>query len=110
MPTYAYRCASCQHQLEVKQQMSEAPLTECPECGRPTLRKQLNNSGVFILKGGGWYKDGYSSARERKAASEKGSTDSQAQSQETTSGEGTKQQSGSDSKTSQTQQTSSTSE
>jgi len=65
MPTYEYACASCGHQMEVKQRISEDPLTECPECKENSLRKQLNNSGAFVLKGGGWYKDGYSGAKER---------------------------------------------
>ncbi|MEF8794397.1 FmdB family zinc ribbon protein [Thiohalorhabdus sp.] len=69
MPTYEYACASCGHQLEVKQRMTDDPLHECPECHEASLRKQLNSSGSFVLKGGGWYKDGYSSAKERESAS-----------------------------------------
>lgn len=65
MPTYEYACASCGHQLEIKQRISEDPLTECPECKEQSLRKQLNNAGAFVLKGGGWYKDGYSGSKER---------------------------------------------
>ncbi|MFA9461876.1 FmdB family zinc ribbon protein [Thiohalorhabdus sp. Cl-TMA] len=69
MPTYEYACSSCGHQLEVKQRISEDSLTECPECKEHGLRKQLNNAGSFVLKGGGWYKDGYSSSKERQSES-----------------------------------------
>lgn len=65
MPTYEYACASCGHQLEAKQRISDDPLTDCPECGESALRKQLTNSGGFVLKGGGWYKDGYAGSKEK---------------------------------------------
>lgn len=54
MPIYAYQCESCGHQLDVLQKMSDAPLSVCPQCGKPQLRKQLTAAG-FQLKGSGWY-------------------------------------------------------
>lgn len=54
MPIYEYACDSCGHRLEAMQKMSEAPLTECPTCGRPALKKLISAAG-FHLKGGGWY-------------------------------------------------------
>lgn len=54
MPIYEYACQACGHQLEVLQKMSEAPLTECPECGKPELKKLVSAAG-FQLKGSGWY-------------------------------------------------------
>ena len=54
MPIYEYRCAACGHQKEVLQKISDAPLTECPECKQPTFGKQLSAAG-FQLKGNGWY-------------------------------------------------------
>lgn len=54
MPIYEYRCEACGHELEALQKMSEAALTECPECGAPTLKKQISAAG-FQLKGSGWY-------------------------------------------------------
>ena len=58
MPIYEYRCGECSHQFEklVRAQGTEA---KCPECGSGQVTK-LVSSGGFILKGGGWYKDGYS--------------------------------------------------
>ncbi|SPE34917.1 putative regulatory protein, FmdB family [Burkholderiales bacterium] len=54
MPIYAYKCSSCQHELDVLQKISEAPLTVCPQCGAATFSKQLTAAG-FQLKGSGWY-------------------------------------------------------
>jgi len=54
MPFYEYRCESCGHQLEALQKISEAPLTDCPECARPALIK-LVSATAFQLKGNGWY-------------------------------------------------------
>jgi hypothetical protein len=34
--------------------MSDAPLTQCPECGADSFRKQVTAAG-FQLKGSGWY-------------------------------------------------------
>lgn len=54
MPIYEYRCTSCGHEKEVLQKMSDAPLKECPACGKPTLTKLISAAG-FQLKGSGWY-------------------------------------------------------
>jgi putative FmdB family regulatory protein len=54
MPIYEYRCASCGHELEALQKLSDAPLTECPACHEPDLKKLISAAG-FQLKGSGWY-------------------------------------------------------
>jgi putative FmdB family regulatory protein len=54
MPIYEYRCGECGQDHEVLQKVSEPPLTECPACGKPALKKQLSAAG-FQLKGSGWY-------------------------------------------------------
>jgi putative FmdB family regulatory protein len=54
MPIYEYRCARCGHQDEFLQKVSEPPLTKCPSCGKPALKKLLSAAG-FQLKGSGWY-------------------------------------------------------
>ena len=54
MPIYEYRCASCGHQQEFLQKVSDAPVTVCPQCGKPELAKMLTAAG-FQLKGSGWY-------------------------------------------------------
>ncbi len=54
MPIYAYRCEACGFAKDVLQKISDAPLTDCPECGKPSFKKQLTAAG-FQLKGTGWY-------------------------------------------------------
>lgn len=54
MPIYAYRCEDCGFSKDVLQKVSDAPLTECPSCGKSTFKKQLTAAG-FQLKGTGWY-------------------------------------------------------
>jgi putative FmdB family regulatory protein len=54
MPIYAYKCDACGHAHDALQKVSDAPLTDCPACGKPALKKQLTAAG-FQLKGSGWY-------------------------------------------------------
>jgi putative FmdB family regulatory protein len=54
MPIYAYKCDDCGTEVEKLQKISDPPLTDCPDCGAPSLAKQLTAAG-FQLKGSGWY-------------------------------------------------------
>ncbi|MFZ2389367.1 MAG: FmdB family zinc ribbon protein [Polaromonas sp.] len=54
MPIYAYKCESCGYAKDALQKMSDAPLTDCPQCGKPSFKKQVTAAG-FQLKGSGWY-------------------------------------------------------
>ena len=53
MPVYGYRC-SRGHHFEVNQRITEAPLSQCPDCGAPVTRV-FYPVGI-IFKGGGFYK------------------------------------------------------
>ena len=59
--TYEYLCTDCQHVWEQEQSISEAPLKVCPNCQKETAKRQVSGGAGFILKGGGWYSDLYSS-------------------------------------------------
>lgn len=54
MPIYEYRCEACGFQKEFLQRISDAPLKDCPECGKDSLTKMVTAAG-FQLKGSGWY-------------------------------------------------------
>ena len=54
MPIYEYECGSCLHKFESIQKISDPLLTDCPECGKSTLKKLISAVG-FQLKGTGWY-------------------------------------------------------
>ena len=75
MPIYEYQCEKCGHELEAIQKMSDAPLTECPACGEPALKKLISAAG-FRLKGGGWYETDFKSGNRKNVAGDGGSSDS----------------------------------
>ena len=62
MPTYSYVCDACKREFEKEQRISDAPIKKCPSCGKLKVRRMIT-SGNFILKGGGWYSDGYGSKK-----------------------------------------------
>ena len=76
MPIYEYECPSCGHEFEKIQKFSDPEVKKCPECGL-RVRKKISAS-AFVLKGGGWYADGYSGKGEKKQSrkSESSSSDS----------------------------------
>jgi putative FmdB family regulatory protein len=61
MPVYEYRCTSCNQIFEYQQRMADAAKTVCEACNG-TLERLISRS-AFQFKGGGWYKDLYSSAK-----------------------------------------------
>jgi putative FmdB family regulatory protein len=65
MPTYEYACTKCGHHWEEVQKISEAPVQLCPSCKKKSAQRQISG-GSFILKGGGWYADAYSSPKPGK--------------------------------------------
>lgn len=64
MPFYDYRCGTCGHEFEAMQKMSAEPLTDCPECGKPELKKQVSAAG-FRLGGSGWYETDFKTSGKR---------------------------------------------
>ena len=67
MPIYEYRCASCGHQQEFLQKVSDAPLTICTQCGKTTFSKMVTAAG-FQLKGSGWYATDFKNSGAKPAA------------------------------------------
>ena len=70
MPTYEYECQNCHLRIEAVQAFSDAPLSECANCGG-ALRKVFSGVGI-VFKGSGFYKTdsrGSSSAATPPAAS-----------------------------------------
>jgi putative FmdB family regulatory protein len=54
MPIYEYRCELCGAEIEVLQKISDTPIKDCPDCGKPAMKKLISAAG-FQLKGSGWY-------------------------------------------------------
>ncbi|SMF45223.1 putative regulatory protein, FmdB family [Alteromonadaceae bacterium Bs31] len=75
MPIYEYRCESCGHELEALQKISDAPLSDCPECDSATLKKKVS-AAAFRLKGGGWYETDFKSGKKKNLAGDSESSSS----------------------------------
>ena len=67
MPIYEYECKACGHRLEMIQKISDEPLTQCPECNKPELKKLISAAG-FRLKGGGWYETDFKRSNKKNLA------------------------------------------
>jgi len=57
LPTYEYKCVSCNHQFERFQRMSDEPVKECEICGQPVRR--LLFPVAIQFKGDGFYTTDY---------------------------------------------------
>jgi len=68
MPLYEYECSACHRRTEKIQKFSDPEITACPHCGGALAR--VLSAPAFSLKGGGWYADGYGSAKPAAAGGE----------------------------------------
>ena len=67
MPIYEYECKDCGHKMEALQKISDALLTDCPECSKGSLQKQISAAG-FRLKGSGWYETDFKKGKKKNLA------------------------------------------
>jgi putative FmdB family regulatory protein len=67
MPIYEYACKRCGHVFDALQKMTADPLIDCPDCGKPALKKMLSAPN-FHLKGGGWYATDFKKNNQRDVA------------------------------------------
>ncbi|MCA1662727.1 MAG: zinc ribbon domain-containing protein [Myxococcales bacterium] len=68
MPIYEYECQKCKKHFEYTQGIKEPKKETCEECAG-SLERLISASG-FVLKGGGWYKDLYSSSKKPESKTE----------------------------------------
>jgi len=73
MPHYDYRCESCGHKEEVLQKMTDAPLTECPQCKKKTFKRAFGTGIGLQFQGSGFYCNDYGNAKAAPSPSEKSS-------------------------------------
>ena len=73
MPIYEYACTHCEHALDALQKVADAPLVDCPECGKPAL-KRLLSAPSFRLKGQGWYETDFKKGNQRNLHGDKDDT------------------------------------
>ena len=76
MPTYQYACTNPEgkHEFEVVQSFSDAPVSECPECGA-AVRKVYGSVGV-VFKGSGFYRTDSRKSAEKAASNGSSSSSS----------------------------------
>ena len=82
MPTYQYACTNAEgkHEFELVQSFTDAPVSECPECGA-SVRKVYGSVGV-VFKGSGFYR---TDSRKSASSSETVSSGSSSSSKESSS-------------------------
>ncbi|SFS04321.1 putative regulatory protein, FmdB family [Granulicella pectinivorans] len=61
MPLYEYECKTCHKHTEKIQKFSDPEITVCPHCGGELER--VISAPAISFKGGGWFADGYGSAK-----------------------------------------------
>lgn len=65
MPIYEFDCTACGHTFERLQKLSDADPTQCPECGRDTVKRRLS-APAFRLAGSGWYETDFKGDKDKK--------------------------------------------
>jgi len=85
MPIYEYKCTECEHTLDKLQKMSDDPLVDCPECGKPALKKMISVA-AFRLKGSGWYETDFKSGNKKNVADSGKKADTKAKKPDSSAG------------------------
>lgn len=73
MPIYEYQCEACGHAYEALQKFGAEPLTDCPACKKPELKKKISAAG-FRLKGAGWYETDFKNGGKKNVSGNKSTT------------------------------------
>jgi len=68
MPTYAYHCEECGHEMDAFQKITDSHLKECPNCGKDSLRRGPGGGIGLTFKGSGFYITDYASKKECSAS------------------------------------------
>ena len=71
MPTYDYICNDCEKMYEYFQSMSDAPIEECPECNKRSLRRVISGGTGLIFKGSGYYLTDYKNKKTQSSENKK---------------------------------------
>jgi putative FmdB family regulatory protein len=70
MPIYEYDCSQCHKTSDALQKVNDPAPETCPHCGARNSLSRLLSRTSFVLKGGGWYADLYSSSKPKSEGGE----------------------------------------
>lgn len=70
MPTYDYKCNSCDYLFEELQSMKDEPLKICPKCNKESLQRLIGAGSGMIFKGSGFYLTDYKSSGDKTPTKE----------------------------------------
>jgi len=73
MPFYEYQCKGCGFEFEREQRIHDKPLRKCPSCGGMKAKRLISRTS-FVLKGSGWYRDGYGAGSSRESSEKSAET------------------------------------
>lgn len=68
MPTYVYQCKRCAHEFERVHGMHDEGPQACEACVATDVVRKITASH-FVLKGSGWYRDGYGLGEKKEGVS-----------------------------------------
>ncbi len=71
MPIYEYECSQCHQTSDALQKVNDPAPETCPRCGARHTLSRLVSRTSFVLKGGGWYADLYSSSKKSEGGESK---------------------------------------
>jgi len=56
---YEYECNNCDYSWEEDQSIKDDLIKVCPNCKNESAKIIITGGSGFLLKGKGWFKDGY---------------------------------------------------
>ncbi len=69
MPTYEYKCDTCDEVFEIFHSISADPKTECPsETCNGKVTRMISSGAGMLFKGSGFYETDYRSSSYKKGA------------------------------------------
>lgn len=79
MPTYDYKCNSCEKIFEHFQSMSDEPLKECFCEKKGSVTRMISGGSGIIFKGTGFYVTDYKNSNSKSEPNPKTSTETSSQ-------------------------------
>ena len=65
MPIYEFECSTCGNRFDRLQKLSDPDPENCPECGKPTVKRRVT-APSFRLAGSGWYETDFKKDGDKK--------------------------------------------